>query len=388
MMRWLFLLIALWSVEARSQTSQVFDGELELAVTVAETGATPFVGELVMVTIEGTYRRHITREKLLPVTINEFSWSQLGEDIWFDRVENGKKVKAFRRRMALFPDRAGRLEIPSFTHRLTLLDEANKWFEHDISSPPISVEVLPKPDFDGWWLPVRSLRISDVWSNAPDQLGEGEGVLRVIRVEAAGVSPDFLPPMPELTSPSAMIFRHPEQRLVELSPEGPVAIAFWRWTIRPKNQPSAILEPLHLDYFDTVNRVARRATISPQRIAYAETVLEPVGLVPPEGRDRSSLALAITALAILLGCGGLLLMRRGLNGTELLRRMGFEPNRKRLAKAVRAGDVGSARDAARAIFQQTGREAVAEHIADLDQNVFGPNPRPPDLRKFRRDVLG
>ena len=388
MMRGVFLVICLlFATSGHSQTSEVFDHELSLNVTISDTGARPLVGELVLVTIEGVYRRHITLEKLLPITLDGFSWSQLGEDSWFERTENGKKVKVFRRRMALFPDRSGKLEIPSFTHRLTLLDEANKWFEHDISSPAIAVEVMPKPDFDGWWLPVKRLEVSDQWSNSPDQLAEGEGVLRVIRVEATGVSPDFLPPMPELTSPSAMIFPHPERRLVELTPDGPVSIVFWRWTIRPQNPPSAILEPLEIDYFDTINRVARKAIISPQRIAYAEVDLPDPPDRPAIGTDRSGVTAIAGICAAILGCLALLLGRQSMALSAILRRVGIDPNRRALHRAVKYNDVGAARSAAIAIAEEAGAGA-GDHIARLDRDVFGKEPRAPDLREFRKRVLG
>ncbi len=243
-----FLLLVLTSSLA-AQTTEVNPADVTLTVSVENPGATPYVQEMVLVTIHGRYRRHLTREKLEQPDLEGFNWMQLGPDQWFDTTERGKKVKNFRRRMALFPDRPGRLTIGAFTQHLTLTDEVNAWFGHDITSKPMTIEVAPAPVSDDWWLPVRQIEVSDNWSNAPDQLLPGEGVLRVIRVEAVGASPDMLPPMPELRSPSAMIFAHPEKRLVELSPEGPVSIAFWRWTIRPGNDTSAIVEPIGFRLF-------------------------------------------------------------------------------------------------------------------------------------------
>ncbi|AZQ69112.1 hypothetical protein EF888_19455 [Silicimonas algicola] len=217
MMRLLVLLCLVLPALAVAQTREVLPEDLSLTIEI-EDAAERLVGEMVLVTIKGTYRRHITRESLKQPELEGFSWSQLGQDMWTEARIRGQKVKVFTRRMALFPERAGPLTVGAFTHDLTLTDEGDDWFEHAVLSQPIDIEVKPAPEVEGVWFPVKRLIVSDQWSNAPDQLAPGEAVLRVIRVEALGVTPEMIPPMPELRSPSAMIFPHPEQRLAELTP--------------------------------------------------------------------------------------------------------------------------------------------------------------------------
>jgi hypothetical protein len=304
-----------------------------------------------------------------------FNWMQLGPDQWFDTTERGKKVKNFKRRMALYPDRPGRLVIGGFVHHLTLTDEGDDWFAHDIRSEPITIDVLPAPPVENWWFPVRQLQVSDTWSNAPDQLQPGEGVLRVIRVEAVGVPPDMIPPMPELASPSAMIFAHPDKRMVELSPEGPVSVAYWRWTIRPGNDISAIVEPFSLDYFDTRNRVARTVTVSAQRVAMEESSL-PDPVAPPAPARLFPLAL-LGLFAVALAAGlGMIQFGRQFAGLGLLRSMApFDPLRRRMHRAARTGDIASLRRAALALLRRDGgspaRRALLE---ELDRDAFGRAP--------------
>ncbi len=278
----LVLVLLLLAAPLRAQNVQ--PGDLNLTLRIEEAVATPYVGEMVLVTLEGTFRLPIIREKLIQPDLDGFSWMQLGPDYWEETREGGYPVKKFRRRMALFPDRAGDLEIGAFTHRLTLIGPGNKWVEYDIFSDPVPVTVAPKPQVDGWWLPVKQLKVADDWSNAPDNLSVGEGVLRVIRLEAVGISPDLLPPMPEMKSPGAVIFPHPEKRLVDLTSRGPVAVAFWRWTVMPQNPPSAIIEPIELSFFDTTTREMRRVTISPHRVAMRAEALSVVPPPPAPGR--------------------------------------------------------------------------------------------------------
>lgn len=387
-MKRLILWLLLTASLAQAQALEVNPADVELTVTIENADVTPFQGEMVLLTIHGVYRRHITREKLIQPDLEGFNWMQLGQDHWYETQVRGKKVKNFKRRMALFPEQAGELTIGPFMHHLTLTDEGDDWFDHDIRSEPLTITVDTAPQVDGWWFPVRRLQISDDWSNAPDQLQEGEGVLRVIRITAVGASPDMIPPMPELTSPSAMIFPHPEQRLVELSSQGPVSIAFWRWTIRPGSSRSAILEPLTFDYFDTTTRQAHSATITAQRVAMDETNLPDPVPPPAPARQQPALMAGTGLIALLVGLS-VLLLGQNFSGLARLHAIpAFNPLHRRLRRAARHGDLADIRRTAVAILQ---REDPCPQAADLlhqfDSAVFGSCELAPDASRFAREFL-
>ncbi|MEM9552115.1 MAG: hypothetical protein AAGA05_13130 [Pseudomonadota bacterium] len=391
-MRWLCLLLALLPGLAAAQSSIVSPGELELSVSVETSGHTPVVREMVVVKITGIYRRHITRENLVQPALDGFSWSQLGPDNWKEERRDGKRVKVFERHMAVYPDRAGQLEIGAFTHNLTLTDEGDYWFEHQVQSEPITIEVAPAPSTDGWWFPVQSLQVSDQWSNAPDQLKEGEAVLRVVRLEALGATPEMIPPMPELTSPSAMIFPHPEKRLVELTPYGPVTYAFWRWTIRPTNAVSTIVEPLEFEYFNTQTREAQVVTITAQRVAYGDRIPDathPVAAASVTsarlpGRGAAILAVALFAVALGFGLRG----RVGFDLLQLARLSPIDPLHWRLRRAAQRGDLAATRRAATALMLRDGASLARRTLLnELDASVFAAPPVPKDLTIFARAFL-
>ncbi len=384
MIRLIFCLL-LSPLVAYAQSSTVLPSELEISVTVENADVVPYQGEMILITIHGIYRRHITLEKLANPSLEGFNWMQLGEDHWFDSQERGIKVKNFRRRMALFPEAAGDLTIGPFVHNLTLTDEGDDWFEHQITSDPVTIRVEPTPvPEDEWWFPVRQLRISDQWSNAPDQLKAGEGVLRVIRVEAIGVSPEMIPPMPDLHSPSAMIFPHPEKRLVELSPVGPVAVAFWRWTIRPTNDTSAILEPLSFSFFDTQTREHHEVTISAQRVAMEASTLPPPEPVPEPARLRSGFLAIVMMLAGFVGLGSLLWGRRIVG---LVKIPYFDPLRRGLRRAARENDLRALRRWAAALARLEPGDGRLALLSELDDVLFRPGAPPIDMHAFVRRFL-
>ena len=368
-----------------AQTRTVDPDDLTLTITLEETEATPFQREMLLLTIHGVYQRHITLEKLEQPDLAGLNWMQLGQDHWFESKLDGKTVKNMRRRMAIFPDVSGRIEIGAFKHHLTLLDENNAWFEHTIQSDPVTLDVDPAPAVEGWWFPVRDLKISDDWSNAPDQLAEGEGVLRVIRLSALGASPDMIPPMPKLISPSALIFPHPEKRLVDLTPRGPVSIAFWRWTIQPRNGVSAILEPIEFSYFDTVQRQNVNVSISAQRIAYlpGSQALLPINEVPSPTRSRPLLLWGALLLSVLMSFGVLfgpgravtvgpvrdwLEKRRMLN---MLRDSSRQGDLKRLRRTAHQLDRAGAASADRTeLLDQLDHEIYGRSSASFDPSGF------------------
>lgn len=381
MIRLLVLLLVLGTGAVNAQRLEVLPNDAEITVTI-ENPQSPFLeSEMVLLTIHGIYRRHITREKLIQPALNGFGWMQLGEDYWYDSQENGLKVKNMRRRMAIFPNRAGKIEIGAFQHRLTFLDEDLKWFEHEIASQPIVIDVGASDETADWWLPVHRLEIEDSWSNPPDQMKAGEGVLRVIRIEGHGASPDMLPPMPELHSPSAHIFPHPEKRLVELTPRGPVGIAYWRWTLRPTNDVSAIIEPLKVEFYDTLARENKEVTISTQRIAYgsltgrerpdpsvtAELINKEIG--PAVAPIWTLLAGFIAVFAAVL-----LLMLRSMSSLPLqdvLRRFALDGDSRAMRRAAKNGEVGPFRTAAHALVEKSGlpcHEIVS--LRTLDSALF------------------
>ncbi len=388
---WPALLLCLLCLEQAAAQHTVDPADLVLTVTIEKTGTLPFQHEMVLLTIHGIYRRHITLEKLEPPDFGPINWMQLGEDHWYKSVIDGQTVKNMRRRMALFPDRAGELKIGPFIHHLTLLDENNNWFAYDVISNPVTLEVLPAPSERAWWFPVRKLKISDRWSNAPDQLREGEGVLRVVKLTATGASPDMIPPMPQLKSPSALIFPHPEKRLVELSPEGPVSIAFWRWTIKPQNGVSAIVEPMEVSYFDTIERSMKSVVISPQRVAISpamppvrnqsreQPLRAPPAMLKPVWLIVAVLAAFIGGLSVLMGTS------RTFDLEPLRKRVRLSRLKFMLRQNVKAQDLCGLRRTCQKLYTIHQPNIACKALLDeLDGEIYGRSSDVFGFRDFHR----
>ena len=107
-MRLLLLCLMLLPALACAQTRDVNPGELALEVTLETSAEEIFQGEMVLVTIHGRYRRHITLEKLETPELDGFNWMQLGQDTWYETRERGASKTtstAYRNRRARQPKR-------------------------------------------------------------------------------------------------------------------------------------------------------------------------------------------------------------------------------------------------------------------------------------------
>ncbi|MEL6477846.1 MAG: hypothetical protein AAFR17_11015 [Pseudomonadota bacterium] len=270
MIRSLLCAVVLGLAGIAAAQTEVSPDEVRLTLDLEQLPETLHAGEMVMLTIRGAYRLPITLERLEQPDLPGFDWMQLGEDRWFDTQIDGQTVVNLERRMALFPQEAGPVEIGAFTHHLTLLSPQGRRFEHAARSEGLVLTVSPQPDAE-WWFPVRAIEISDAWSNPPEKLSPGQGALRIVTVTAQGAEPELLPPMPALTGAGAHIFPHPERRIVTLGPDGPITRAFWRWTVRPEGAGAAFLDPIEIAYFDTRERAHRQVTLAAQRVAYEGT---------------------------------------------------------------------------------------------------------------------
>lgn len=392
-MRVFAFLFVIFPLAAAAQTSEVLPGDLELEVSVETAERLPYEQEMILLNIRGLYRRHITNENLEQPDFEGFNWAQLGSDSWTEERLDGQRVKVFERRMAIFPNRSGTIEIGAFTHKLTLTDENDDWFDHQIVSEPLKIQVAPTPVASDWWFPVRSLRITDDWSNAPDQLATGEGVLRIVRLEALGATPEMAPPMPNLTSPSAMIFPHPEKRLVELTPDGPLTHIFWRWTIRPTNDVSTIVEPLSFDYFDTTHNVAREVTITAQRVAYGELTATQAAetsaeTIPPSATLPDWRAVLV-ALAVFLA-SSLIGIRRifAISYKRWPSARFLDPLVRQLKRTARRRDIAGTRRVAMELMRRDGSsKRRLDLIDEFDRAVFNPVRPSFDLADFSRRFL-
>lgn len=393
-MRWLLAILAL--VMPQLAFAQIAENDVRLELVLEDLDHSPHVGEMILLSILGTYKVPVVRENLKQSTLAGFDWMQLGEDRWYKAREDGFEVLKFERRMALFPQNKGALTIDPFTHDLELLS-GNQTVKFQAASNSLSIEATPQPNSDAWWFPVRDLEVSDQWSNQPEALDPGAAALRIVSLTVEGAAPQRIPPMPELTGAGAFIFPHPEHRIVALGPNGPVTRAFWRWTIRPKEGSAGYLNPMDLVYFDATDRQLKTIKLAAQRVAYAggpQDVISSRGDRKdaqsdrqPDDAARADVPSWAIWLALIFGfLSGLawIFWEWGAARLAAPRWFRIDPDRRSLRKAARSRDAKAVWVAARRVL--AGRP-WPDSLKNLDAALFG-GQKTPELKRVVQDVLG
>lgn len=353
-------LALLWPLAAAAQ-------DWTLEVVPDPRPAPPLVHEMVLITIRGHYGADIAIESLQTPALPGFGWSQLGRDHWSEARERGLPVRIFERRMAVFPDRAGVLQIAPFVHHLTRVDPTGRRWTQDITSAPVALSVAAPPDSAGWWLPVQALTATDSWEGTPQALRYGQTATRTVVLEAKGISPDRLPPMPDLRVPGIFAFPLPEERSVTLTDAGPVARAVWRWSVLPDSPRPAVMPPLTIPWFDTGARQMRELVLAAQAVSIDGALM---GDDPHDARlDRwGAMAAPIgLALGLALGLGfGLPGLRWRAPRLAVPRPLARWRLGRQMARAARAGDATAV---LRVALRQ--RRDGGPALAALTARVFG-----------------
>jgi len=336
----------------------------------------PVVSEMIPLTIRGEYTRQIALETLTFPNSPEYDWMQLSRDQWRDEQVEGRTVRVFERRIALFPRHAGPLTIGPVEHRLTVVGRNNLREPLVVVAPQITLPVAPFPA-DGSPLSARSLTVDDKLSVTPGALRDGETLVRTVTLKAEGTLPHLLPARPALREPWLISFTAPERREMQPTPNGPVTTVTWEWHLRPKTGEPGVLAAVSIPWFDTVTRQMGSAEIPAIPFGYASFGDNRSGAERlPVGQIRT----AILALGAGLAAGVFAVMvgrpqRRRANMARMLRRLSpVDPTRRNLKRAIATADLLAIRRAAEAYLQRRrrlGLPVTGRETARLDELLYG-----------------
>jgi hypothetical protein len=294
--RLLVLLVLLAASPAVADTAAIPGARLW--VEVEDKGREPYPQEMVLVRIRGLYTVPIALEKLEVPDLPGFRVVQLGGDFWTSATDNGRPARALQRTLALFAQHGGTLTIPAFTHRLTVIDASDERREVTLASEPQTLNVAPMPEDKGaWWLPARSVTLTESWSVPPEALGIGQSTRRTVTIEAEGLADDQLPPLTMPPMQKLIAFASPVTRATTLAVsldeataeqrrqalrrpgrlpvvsgrDGPRARATFVWVIRPTTDEAVNLPAIEVPWFDTDANTMRMARLPARTVAIAAT---------------------------------------------------------------------------------------------------------------------
>ncbi|GLK83841.1 BatD family protein [Ancylobacter defluvii] len=338
----------------------------------------PVVGEMIPLTVRGEYTRQITLEKLSFPNSEDYDWMQLSRDQWRDEQIEGRSVRVFERRIALFPRHAGALAIGPVAHHLTVVGANNLREPLVVTAPPVTLPVAPFPDA-GAPLSARSLTIEDELSAKPGELRDGETLVRRVTLKAEGTLPHLLPARPLLREPWLISFVAPERREMQPTPDGPVTTVSWEWHLRPKTGEPGVLPAVSIPWFDTAARQMRTAEMPAIPFGYSSFGGNRSGT---ERLPAAQVGLAwfATGMGLMAGLAfaliGLSPSRRADMLRAIRRLSPIDPTRRALVRAARTGALLDIRRAAETYLRRRrslGLPVSGRETAQLDEQLYGRN---------------
>ena len=163
-----------------------------------------------------TYTIRIYRAvEFLEATLSDFApegavTHRLGKDTTYTRIIDGRRYRVIERRFAVFPQASGRLVLPAVRLDARIAEAGaasamSRLFAEGrrvrLASQPAEVTVEPRPAAAATpWLPARAVTLAEEWPEDPPRLVAGEPVTWTLRLGAAGLAGEQLPPLdlPEL----------------------------------------------------------------------------------------------------------------------------------------------------------------------------------------------
>ncbi|WP_075214436.1 BatD family protein [Mongoliimonas terrestris] len=336
----------------------------------------PVAGEMVMVTVRGEYTSFITLEKLTFPSSDAYDWIQVARDQWREERIDGRTVRVFERRVAVYPRRAGALTIGPVVHELTVMGGPKGREPRPVTAEAVTLTVAPFPA-EHPPLAARNLTVEDSLSALPGELRDGETLVRRVVIRAEGALPQQLPPRPSMREPWLITFAAPEIRETRPTPDGPVTTVTWEWNLRPRTGEPGVLPAVEIPWFDTVARQMRRAEIPAIPFGYV-SFGENLGGADSLPDSQVRAATIAVGLGLLVGVAGAATgrtRRRWGDVVRALRRLSpVDPTRWAVRRAARSGDLVALRRAAERHLRRrrdlglptTGRETAA-----LDAALFG-----------------
>ncbi|MGH6858620.1 MAG: hypothetical protein ACRECY_00105, partial [Phyllobacterium sp.] len=243
-------------------------------MNVDQTNRPPFVQEMILLRLRGSYTRPVALFKTEQPALRGFRWMFIGKDEWFDAVENGLQVRGFEQVIAVFAQRSGNLVIPPFIQDLTYIDRGGARVSTVIRSEPVTIQIAPVPtDAGSWWLAAHSVTTMEDWSRDPDGMEIGQSVKRTITISGVGVTDDQLPPRPEIKMPGLIVIpaapvrktniglgkplkqlpglKKPGPYTIVEGREGPISSVTYAWTIRPITGDPATIPAIEIPWYST-----------------------------------------------------------------------------------------------------------------------------------------
>ncbi len=266
----------------------------DLFIEVEADPVRPMVQSQVIYRLRVYRKVSISGGNLTEPTLPDALVEQLGEDNNFETQYQGQTYVVTERKYAIFPQKSGRVTIPSIELNAELVVGQRPgfggFFNRNITrtkrvkskSIELDVSPIPKQFAHYHWLPAESVSLSETWSEKKLQVNVGEPLTRTITITAKGASSDQLPELNSIsgkapTDWSESIKIYPDQPVLDEQKkiDGVVSTRQEKVAVIPSKAGEYSLPKIEIPWWNTKTGKMEFAVL-PQRQLTAIGANEPV----------------------------------------------------------------------------------------------------------------
>ena len=202
------------------------------------------------------------------------SLQQVGDDVRYQRLVDGRRYDVIERRYLLIPERSGAVSIPGARFNGQSISgffdgafgDGRKTLSAAAPERRLQVQPIP-PGAPQPWLPLHDLRLR--YLQVPKEARAGAAAAVELEMTADGASPTQLPALAFPPSKDAQVFADPPQTDVQLVDGRPRTTLRQRISIVPLHAGPLSLAGPSVAWWDATQGVARSATLPPLHLEVA-----------------------------------------------------------------------------------------------------------------------
>lgn len=221
----------------------------------------------------------LTVRLVTSVQLQDFSYSELEipdvltqkvAETQFQKVINGRNHLVVEIKFALFPQQAGKLDIPALRMGAYEISNFSQFGGFPSRGKRLlrlteeqTINILPKPVniSVNQWMPSSNLEINDNWSDNSGNLKVGEPITRTITISARGLTAAQIQPLPELQSDNFKLYPDQPKLDDQTDNNGVLGQRTETFAIVPSKPGTMVIPALQIQWWDTVNKRLHTSTL-------------------------------------------------------------------------------------------------------------------------------
>jgi hypothetical protein len=248
-----------------------------------------YVQEQLILTVRLFFRGNLIRGELSEPTHPHVIIEPLGSQQEFSRYRDGVRYRVVERRYALFPQRPGSLKLPPVRFEgqardasgsLRFLRDSEALFE-------VPVKDVPAQFSGKTWLPATGVALAESGLPPSLEVTTGENMTREIRLTAAGLPSEALPPLPDAVPDGLRSYPEKPERQTKTTPTGLTSSLNQSLALVPVEAGQMTLPAIRIYWWDT-EADRERVAVIPEKTLTVKAPNTVAAAAPPQSDQGKS----------------------------------------------------------------------------------------------------